>query len=88
MTAQRLPFEAHRESARRLSKKQRVLARLQVGPANTRELIEVGGTRAPGRVHELKREGHDIRVDDHGHGLFIYRLVRPDGAREGTDGRG
>ena len=68
------PFEIHQEEARRLSNKLRVLRRLQVGPATTRELIEVGGTRAPGRVHELRRDGWLIECEDRKGGLCIYTL--------------
>jgi hypothetical protein len=70
-----LPTERLREDKRRLSNKQRVLARLQEGPATTRQLMEVGGTRAPGRVHELRGEGWIVEVEDRGNGLHIYRLT-------------
>lgn len=67
------PYEVHREDARRMSNKVRVLRRLQQGPATTKDLIEVGGTRAPGRVHELRKD-YDIEVADCGGGLFVYTL--------------
>lgn len=63
------------ELRRRESNKTRVLNRLRQGPATTMELIAVGGARASGRCWELRREGHAMRVDDLGGGLFRYTLV-------------
>ncbi len=77
MTNQRLPFEAQREVKRRLSNRDRVLARLKEGPASTLDLIVVGGTRAPGRVWELRQDGWPVMVEDHGEGKFIYKLTGP-----------
>ena len=69
------PYEHHREDARRMNNKQRVLARLQEGPATTVQLMAVGGTRAPGRVHELRQDGWQIDVEDKKRGLFVYTLT-------------
>lgn len=63
------------ERIRRESNKTRVLKRLQAGPATTLELIAIGGARAVGRTHELRKEGHCIRVEDLRGGLFRYSLM-------------
>jgi hypothetical protein len=58
--ASKAPAEArHRLAGARL----RVLDRLREGPATTLELIEVGGTRAPARVHELRSLGCNIECE-------------------------
>jgi hypothetical protein len=58
--ASKAPPEArHRLAGARL----RVLDRLKLGPATTLELIEVGGTRAPARVHELRSLGFDVECE-------------------------
>ena len=64
------------ELSRRSRNAQRVLERLRIGPATTRELVDVGGLRAPGRVHELRQQGYEIAVDHKAGGLFVYTLVR------------
>jgi hypothetical protein len=66
-----------REAKRRASNKQRVLERLQQGPATTMELIAVGGARAIGRTWELRRQGYAMRIEDAGDGLFRYSLISP-----------
>jgi hypothetical protein len=50
------------EQARRQSNRDRVLEHLQAqGRAKNHELLQVGGMRAMGRVHEL-RKAYDIQV--------------------------
>lgn len=51
------------EIGRRSKNKDRVLARLQQGPATNMELVAIGGLRAMARVWELKREQRDITVE-------------------------
>lgn len=63
-----------RELQRRESNRDRVLARLQQGPATTMQLIAVGGARAIGRVFELKRAGYDIATIHVDGGLWRYEL--------------
>jgi hypothetical protein len=63
-----------RELQRRESNRDRVLARLQQGPATTMQLIAVGGARAIGRVFELKRAGYDIATIHVEGGLWRYEL--------------
>lgn len=54
----------------------RVLERLRKGPATTIELIQCGGgTRAPGRVHDLRKHGYAIECKDHGGGKHVYTLM-------------
>jgi hypothetical protein len=68
------PRESDRETGRRLSNKDRVLARLREGAADTMALIAVGGARAAARAWELQQEGYPITVEDHGGGKFVYSL--------------
>lgn len=70
----RKPNPVVKELQRRSRNAQRVLERLQHGPATTMELIEVGGTRAPGRVHELRQQGFQIDVEHIDGGLYRYSL--------------
>lgn len=56
----------------------RVLAYLQAhGSATNVELCtpEIGGLRAVGRIHELRRSGHQIEKTHLHGGLWSYRLV-------------
>jgi len=53
---------------------QRVLARLQQGPATNAQLVEVGGIRAVGRVFELKRDGWQIEKAHVSGGTWRYTL--------------
>lgn len=56
------------------SNRSRVLALLSDGLwHSTLELQAVGGTRAPARVHELRRQGYDVQCDGE-RGRFKYRL--------------
>lgn len=71
--ASKAPAEArHRLAGKRLA----VLDRLKLGPATTLELIEVGGTRAPARVHELRSLGFDVECEtiNGARGSYRYTL--------------
>lgn len=68
------------ELARRESNWQRVYRRLLDGPATNRELIEIGGFRAAGRVNEIKhhleREHLGTVVSEQvSGGLWRYTIV-------------
>ena len=72
------------EQGRRATNRDRVLAYLQAhGAAANHELVQVGGLRAMGRVHELRRD-HDIAVEHVQGGLWrvIYRGPRQAGQGE------
>ena len=58
----------------------RVLAYLRLhGDATNVELCcpDVGGMRAVGRIHELRRAGHSISKEHVDGGVWRYRLERP-----------
>jgi hypothetical protein len=63
-----------RELVRRQSNKDRVLARLQQGPASN---VELNGIcfRYGARIFELIRDGHPIRKTHVGDGVWRYTLV-------------
>lgn len=63
---------------KKTSAKQRVLARLLIGPANTAELCQpdVGGIRFGARLLELRREGYEITERRLRAGSSLYTLVR------------
>ena len=61
---------------RRESRKARMLARLQQGPATTWELMQLGGSGFSSRLTELKRENHRIVCENHLDGA-VYRLEVP-----------
>lgn len=58
---------------KRETKAARILARLQEGPANSLELLRVGGIRYSARVHELRKRGHRITTEEHAE-WAVYRL--------------
>lgn len=61
--------------ARRLdTSKARILARLREGPALNTELNTIA-FRFGGRIHELRREGYDIRTETLHGGLVRYTLT-------------
>lgn len=62
------------EGRRRTQKAEAILDRLRQGPANTLELVRVGGIRFGARLHELRGEGHSIRTENQGDHA-VYRLV-------------
>lgn len=62
------------ELKRRESKKDRVLARLQRGPATNVELVKIGGIRATGRITELRAEGYVITAAFVKAGIWRYTL--------------
>jgi hypothetical protein len=68
---------AARELARAVRKRetraQKILARLRQGPANSQELIAVGGLRFGARILELRRAGHQITTEEHAE-FAVYRL--------------
>jgi hypothetical protein len=59
---------------RRSRNKDRVLARLEHGPATNVELVAIGGMRAMARVWELKQQGKSIAVVRQRGGLWLVRL--------------
>jgi hypothetical protein len=64
------------EEAPRLSKQCRaILDRLQLGPASNSELASIA-LKYTGRVSEIRKAGHDIRVieKDHKTGRVVYGL--------------
>jgi hypothetical protein len=61
------------KQGKRANNRKRVLERLQLGPADTLELVRVGGTRFTARIHELRDEGHRIVTENHGD-FATYRL--------------
>jgi hypothetical protein len=67
------PRRPRRRRKRRTAKAEAVLARLREGPANTLELLRVGGVRFGARVHELRAEGHRITTEPQGDHA-VYRL--------------
>lgn len=57
----------------RETKAQKILDRLKQGPANSLELLRVGGIRYSARIHELRRQGHRIETEEHAE-WAVYRL--------------
>jgi hypothetical protein len=58
-----------------VTNRERVLSLLGDGQwHSTAELVRVGGSRAPARVHELRREGYVIACDGE-RGRYRYRLT-------------
>jgi hypothetical protein len=66
------------EKARRALNRDAVLALLKQGSATNHELAEVGGNRFGARIHELRKQGHNIEIVLRNGGLTLYRL------KEGT----
>jgi hypothetical protein len=64
------------EKARRLSAKERVLARLRLGPATNLELNDIC-FRYGARILELRQGGHVIETEPGDKGVFLYRLGQP-----------
>jgi hypothetical protein len=62
------------EIERRSRNKDRVLARLEAGPATNVELVAIGGMRAMARCWELKKEGKPITVERVEGGLWRVTL--------------
>ena len=67
------PVCAPAEAARRLSAKERVLLRLQAGPALNTELNDIC-FRYGARILEIRAEGHRIDREPLGRGVFRYTL--------------
>jgi len=65
-----------REIHRRASNRDRVLARLQQGPATNVQLNDIC-FRYGARILELKREGFAIVKAHVGQSVWVYRLVTP-----------
>ena len=57
----------------RETKANRILARLRQGPANSLELLRVGGIRYSARVFELRAQGHRIVTEEHAD-FAVYTL--------------
>lgn len=66
--------EQAQEQARWESAADRVLARLQQGPATNLELITIC-QRISGRIYDLRRRGHIIAVDALQPGVYRYTLT-------------
>lgn len=67
-----------KEIARLNAAAQRVLERLNVGPATNVELSQpsIGGLRFGGRLHELGKHGWTIGKEHVSGGVWIYRLIK------------
>lgn len=51
---------------------QRILTRLEAGPASTLELARIGGVRFSARILELRRAGHKIRTENRpDHAIYV-----------------
>lgn len=61
---------------KRQGQRERLLARLESGPARTWDLMLIGGPGFSSRIRELRVAGHDIFCDQDGEGA-VYRLVKP-----------
>jgi hypothetical protein len=57
----------------RETKAQKILALLRRGPANSFDLLRVGGARYGARVFELRAAGHRITTEEHAD-FAVYRL--------------
>lgn len=57
----------------RESKAQKILALLRRGPANSFDLLRVGGARYGARIFELRQQGHRITTEEHAD-YAVYRL--------------
>ena len=67
----------------RLSRQcQAILERLQHGPATNRELAGLA-LKYSGRISDLRKAGHDVRVWSHEHrtGLVVYGIGPPPGGQ-------
>lgn len=53
---------------------QKILRRLEEGPADTMELARVGGVRFGARIKELRDDGHQITTEEHGD-FAVYTLT-------------
>ena len=63
---------------KRLSHKEALYGLLRDGqPHSMSECLRAGGYRYGGRLHELRKEGHDIETIRVGDDEFSYRLIRP-----------
>lgn len=58
---------------KRESRKARMLARLECGPATTLDLMQIGGAGFSSRLAELRRDGHPITCENH-LDYAVYRL--------------
>lgn len=62
---------ADREAKRRMTNRDRVLERLELGPATSMELAQAGGYRFSARLGELKAQGMRYDREDHGdHSIY------------------
>lgn len=72
----RLEFapEASRQSLKREGRRERILARLRLGPARTWEILSLGGSGMSSRLRELRESGFQIECEQDEEGA-TYRLV-------------
>lgn len=54
------------KTGKRSAKAAAILERLKAGPADTLELVRVGGVRFGARIHELREEGYQIKTESLG----------------------
>jgi hypothetical protein len=72
------PEDASDEIKRQYGARLKILGRLQIGPATSRDLAVAGGTfRYGARVADLRKAGHNITSENLGKGLWKYTLVMP-----------
>lgn len=58
---------------KRETRAQKILVRLRQGPANSQELMAVGGIRFGARILELRQAGHKITTEEHAE-YAVYSL--------------
>jgi hypothetical protein len=68
--------EVVKELARREAAADRILERLQQGPALNTELVHIA-MNLTARVSELRQRGYEIVAERVEAGVFRYRLVKP-----------
>jgi len=68
---------ANKQETKRNGRRERMLARLQAGPATTFELMALGGAGFSSRLNELRRAGHNIPAPEMHEGYAIYHLEEP-----------
>jgi hypothetical protein len=61
----------------RETRAQRILSRLQRGPATSQQLLQVGGLRYGARLLELRQAGHKITTEEHpDHAVYRLEAIR------------
>jgi hypothetical protein len=68
---------ASKQETKRNGRRERMLARLQAGPATTWELMQIGGAGFSSRLNELRRAGHNIPAPEMREDFAIYHIEEP-----------